>query len=285
MPIILSLSYNDNRLWAAGPEGLFYVVENGDGSGATCELQAVPQPQTELACCAAADDQLLVGGSPHGVAFSPDEGAYWQASWMDGVAGPVMCIAPDPAVSRSGVLVAGSAEGGVLRTRNRGQSWSVCNYGLQDYALLTVAWAPVAPVSKWPRWEVVFAGTETGIYRSPNGGLGWRRAEGIDSVVQVIAVSPDFHEDGLVLAGTEDAGLWRSTDGGRTFDQVADAPERVDALTATSDGWLLSDDQMLWRSSDGLSWESVPGSQPALILLDTPDGTWAGGENGVIKLN
>ena len=54
--------------------------------------------------------------------------------------------------------------------------------------------------------------------------------------------------------------------------QVADAPERVDALTATPDGWLLSDDQMLWRSSDGLSWESVPDSSPALILLDTPDG-------------
>ena len=110
-------------------------------------------------------------------------------------------------------------------------------------------------------------------------------AEGVDSVVQVIAVSPDFHDNGQVLAGTEDAGLWRSTDGGRTFELVADAPERVDALTSTSDGWLLSDDQNLWRSSDGLSWEMIPDSGPALILLDTPDGIWAGGENGVTQLN
>ncbi len=112
------------------------------------ELEPVPQPQSELACCAAADDQLLVGGSPHGVAFSPDEGSYWQASWMDGVSGPVMAIAADPTVSRSGVMVAGSVEGGMLRTHNRGQSWSVCNFGLQDYALLAIAWAPVAPAFK-----------------------------------------------------------------------------------------------------------------------------------------
>ncbi len=68
----------------------------------------------------------------------------------------------------------------------------------------------------------------------------------------------------MVLAGTEDAGLWRSTDGGRTFDLVVDAPERIDALTSTSDGWLLSDDQFLWRSSDGLAWEPDTWQRPGI---------------------
>lgn len=280
MPIILSLSYFDGNLWAAGPEGLFRV----NGSDQASELEVVPQPQQELACCAAADDRLLVGGNPHGVAYSPDEGEFWQAAWMDGVTGPVMCLASDPQVTDSGVMLAGSLEGGVLRTRNRGQGWSVCNYGLQDYSVLAIAWAPVAPSKHWPQWEVVFAGTETGIYRSPNGGLGWRRARGVDTVVQVIAVSPDFHKDGLVLAGTEENGLWRSSDGGRSFEAVPGAPARVDALTATGDGWLLSDDTSLWRSSDGLEWVQVAESSPALILLNTPDGVWAGGENGVTQL-
>ena len=276
MPIILSLNYVDDTLWAAGPEGLFRVNDQ--------TLEPVPQPQQELACCAAADDHLLVGGAPHGVAFSPDEGAFWQAAWMDGVTGPVMCLAADPRVTESGVLIAGSAEGGILRTRNRGQSWSVCNYGLQDYAVLSVAWAPVAPAGRWPRWEVVFGGTETGGYGATNGGLGWRRAEGIDAVVQVVAVAPDYHESGVVLAGTEENGLWRSNDGGRCFEPVPDAPQRIDALTADDDGWLLSDDRMLWRSSDGIEWQQIDGSRPALILLGTPNGAWAGGESGVVKV-
>ena len=277
MPIILSLSYFDGNLWAAGPEGLFRV--NGQ------ELEVVAQPQQELACCAAANDRLLVGGNPHGVAYSPDEGEYWQAAWMDGVTGPVMCFAADPGVTDSGVMLAGSLEGGMLRTHNRGQSWSVCNYGLQDYSVLAVAWAPVAPTDRWPQWEVVFAGTETGVYRSPNGGLGWRRSEGVDTVVQVVAVAPNFHDEGLVLAGTEENGLWRSSDGGRSFEPVPGAPERVDALTATDDGWLLSNDSSLWHSTDGVEWAQLPDSSPALILLKTPDGVWSGGENGVTKLD
>jgi hypothetical protein len=198
MPIILSLCKLGNSLWAAGPEGLFKL--NGHG------LEPVPQPQQELACCGGDGTRILVGGMPHGTAFSLDQGGNWQASWMDGVETSVLCIAADPRVSESGVLLAGSAGGGVLRTANRGYGWQVCNYGLQDYTVLSLAWAPSTPTGAWPQWEVVFAGTEDGVYRSPNGGRGWRRCEGLTAVVQVIAVADNFHQGGLVLAGTEDQG-------------------------------------------------------------------------------
>ena len=71
MPIILSLTKTNNELWAAGPEGLFKV--NGHG------LEPVPQPQQELACCASDGKRILVGGLPHGTAFSLDAGSNWQA--------------------------------------------------------------------------------------------------------------------------------------------------------------------------------------------------------------
>jgi hypothetical protein len=220
MPIILSLSQHNGELWAAGPEGLFRV---DDG-----ELVNLLQPQAELACCAVTDTHVLVGGAPHGVAFTADK-ANWQAAWMDGVPGPVLCMAVDPRVEETGVVLAGSMEGGVLRSHNRGRTWNVCNFGLQDFVVLAMAWAPPAPADRWPRWEVVFAGTESGLYRSPNGGRGWRRVDGLDVVAQVIAVAPDFHENGLVLVGTEESGLWRSADGGHSFARVDGAPERIDA--------------------------------------------------------
>ncbi len=277
MPIILSLAQTETGLWAAGPEGLFKL--NGHG------LEAVPQPQRELACCGTDGSRILVGGMPHGTAFSLDAGGNWQASWMDGVQTGVLCITADPNVGESGVLLAGSAGAGILRSANRGYGWQLCNFGLQDYTILALAWAPPAPVNAWPRWEVVFAATEDGIYRSPNGGRGWRRAEGLSGIVQSVAVDPNFHQNDIVLAGTEDQGLWRSTDGGRSFAAVSDGPTRVDAICATADGWLLSDAEGLWRSDDSATWVRVAASKPALVLLNTPDGVWAGGEYGVERVD
>lgn len=275
MPIVLSLAYSNDTLYAAGPEGLFQL----EGS----ELVPIPQPQSELACCAAVNGRLLVGGLPHGVAFTLANQS-WQAGWMDGVAESVYCIAPDPRVDLNGVLLAGAAGGGILRTHNRGVTWSVCNFGLQEFNVLTVAWAPQAPEQQWPRWEMVFAGTEHGVYRSPNGGRGWKRSEGVEGVVQSIAVAADFHESGVVLAATESNGLWRSTDLGRTFARVENAPSQVNVVIATEQGWFLSDAQGIWRSSTGVEWQKVAGLPPALSLLAADDQVWGGGESGVFAV-
>lgn len=286
MSVILSLAQSDSHLWAAGPEGLFTVEQSKKKNA----IEPVLQPQSELFCCGTADDRVLVGGLPHGIAFSLDEGKNWQASWMDGVTEPVLCIAADPNIVESGVLLAGAGGGGVLRSHDHGASWRVCNFGLHDYMVLSLAWAPIAPAAAWPRREVVFAGTEEGIYRSPNGGRGWKRVEGtndaeITAVFQTLAVAPDFHESGIVLAGSEESGLWRSDDGGYTFALVDSAPQRVDALCFTGDAAMLSDANNLWSSKDGKKWKKVPKSQASLVLFPAEDGVWSGGEFGVAQLS
>jgi ligand-binding sensor domain-containing protein len=271
------LSSHAGQLWGAGPEGLFRI-ENGG-------LQPAPQPQQFPACCLATEGRLLMGGAPLGVAFTLDGGATWQASWMDQVDARVVALAADPRVQETGVLLAGSEGGGVLRSWDRGRTWAAANVGLHDYHVLALAWAPPAPQGAWPAWEVVFAGTEDGVYRSPNGGRAWRRSEGAPGAVLCLAVAPDFHSSGLVLGGTEENGLWRSTDGGHCFTRVPGAPESINALAATGDGWLLSDSESLWRSTDGLRWERIAGSAPSLALLATEGGILAAYEEGVIPVN
>ncbi|MEZ4580760.1 MAG: hypothetical protein R3A10_03740 [Caldilineaceae bacterium] len=139
--------------------------------------------------------------------------ANWQAAWMDGVPGPVLCLAVDPR-RRDGRGACRQHGGGVLRSHNRGRVDGLQS-GLQDFVVLSLAWALPPPAERWPCWEVVFVGTESGLYRSPNGGRGWRRADGMDAQAQVIAVASDFHSSGLVLVGTEDRGLWRQTTAGQ----------------------------------------------------------------------
>ena len=272
MPIVLSLTQRDDALWALGPEGLY---EYSDG-----ELAPLPQPDAQPACCLSVGDRLLVGGATHGVAYAGSDGA-WQASWMDGVQASVVCMAADPDQAHSGVVLAGSSGGGILRTTNRGRHWSVCNFGLFNFDVLCMAWAPLQPAGQWPPLQAVFAGTEGGVYRSPNGGRGWKQSAGLNAPVISLAVAPDFHDGGAVLAGTEGAGLWRSEDGGFTFAAVPGAPEVVNALAAWDGGWLLSDAEGIWRSDDGAIWSRLEGIGPAFTLFPTPDGLLAGGMDGV----
>jgi ligand-binding sensor domain-containing protein len=276
MSIILSLSKGYNGLWAAGPDGLFQVSDGG--------LQQVPQPQENLYCTCAIHDRVLVGGLPHGVAYSLHQGDNWQAGWMDETHAPVVTIAADPRVEHSGVILAGTDGGGILRTINRGGHWYARNFGLRSFNVLALQWAPTAPSNAWPQWQMVFACTEEGIYHSPNGGRGWKRSDTPDAVYQCIAVDPEYHNTGVVLAGTEGDGLFRSTDGGHSFSQVDGSPMQVNALIAIAGGWLLSDADQLWQSADGVKWQPFL-NQGALVLLSSGGETWMGTDEGVHRVN
>jgi photosystem II stability/assembly factor-like uncharacterized protein len=249
------------------------------------QLSPLPQPMERLASVLALDSRLLVGGAPYGVAYTPDQGQNWQAAWLSGCQSPVLVLAADPDVANSGVVLAGTEGEGILRSTDRGGYWFPCNYGLRNYMVLSLSWAPPAPPKQWPRREVVFATTEEGIYRSPNAGRAWKRAECPEAVYQIVSVSPQYHADGLVLVGAEEEGLWRSVDGGRTFARVERAPAQVNALCAWEGGWLLSDIEQLWSSKDGETWQPVEGSEPALVLRKTVAGILAGSETGVTILD
>ncbi len=279
MSIILSLSEHEGSIWAAGPYGLFAVGEE--------ELTPTPQPQERLTAACSLGDRIFTGGAPFGVAYLLDSAEQWQAAWQEGAESAVLTFASSPDYDDSGVILAGSEGDGVLRTRDRGLRWMPSNFGLRNLTVLTLAWAPPMEEDAWPRWQVVFAGTEEGIYRSPNAGLGWKRSSSADAAYQTVAVAPDVHCSGQVLAGTEEGGLWRSTDGGRSFAAVDGAPEQVNSLVALANGgggsvkWLLSDDTQLWSSHDGAAWTPVAGSTPALCMLEVDGSVYVGGENGV----
>ncbi len=283
MSIILSLSEYQGTVWAAGPYGLFVVGEH--------ELIPTPQPQERLTAACALGDRILTGGAPFGVAYLLDSADQWQAAWQEGADAAVLTFATALDYVDSGLILAGSEGDGVLRSRDRGFRWEPSNFGLRNLTILTLAWAPPMRADAWPRWQVVFAGTEEGIYRSPNAGLGWKRSESADAAYQTVAVAPDVHTSGLALAGTEANGLWRSTDGGRSFSIVETAPEQINALVALTDAgneschWLLSDDTQLWHSRDSAVWTAVADSAAALCLLEVDGRIYAGGENGVTVLS
>lgn len=275
MSIILSLSQYNGQLYAAGPEGLFQV-------GAKGELNDVIQPQQYLYACCALPDRVMVGGAPHGVAYRLNSGDTWQGGWMDHVDSAVMALAAAPDVEQSQVMLAGTEDKGILRSANNGTGWYVCNFGLESLNILHLCWAPPYPAHVWPRWHLAFACTDEGIYRSPASGRGWKRCANAYGVFQVAAVDVNFHESNIVLAGTEDEGLWISESKGHEFSRVADAPQRINALVALEQGgFLLSDENHLWSSRDGNNWVPHADEEACLVLLEAGNQIWAGSQDGL----
>jgi photosystem II stability/assembly factor-like uncharacterized protein len=132
--------------------------------------------------------------------------------------------------------------------------------------------------------ETIFVGTETGIFRSTNGGRAWREVGFPTEYAPVLslALSPNFTDDGILFAGTESHGLFYSDDGGQSWmrrdeKKITESvnavvlsplyPDKPDVLAALSKQLLVSRD-------GGKSWMDWRANSEVGIIVSVaaPDG-------------
>ena len=67
--------------------------------------------------------------------------------------------------------------------------------------------------------QTLWLGAHTGLFRSEDGGRSWQMVglPGTHSRLDVMAVTPDPKDPGLVYVGTHEAGVLKTTDGGATW--------------------------------------------------------------------
>ncbi|HHX45267.1 MAG TPA: hypothetical protein GX714_14955 [Chloroflexi bacterium] len=206
------------RCWAATGCGVFYSDDWGETwvqnlSGLTTPL---------LSTIGVAPNGALYAGALEGDLFASfDFGRTWEGGLVPGeYKATVTMVLPSPNFKRDGAAFAATDGGGLLVSRNSGKSWEDSSFGLGEPNVLALA----AP-SDWSQRETMFAATTEGVFVSVNGGRAWRETELMldDDVVDVLAVSPQFSQDRTVFAGTENGSLYRSEDGGRTWDLLTTA--------------------------------------------------------------
>lgn len=239
---------------AAGPGGLcFAASETGlyrsrDG-GLTWQFAYeslhVDMPPLTLSVALSPDGRSVFAGAPGGVLRSGDGGATWHIAGLGSPPPVIAALVVSPNFTEDGTLFAGALEDGTYCSTDRGVYWAGWNFGLLDLNVICLAISP-----HFAQDETLYAGTETGVFRSTNGGRAWRETDFPLEPVLCLAVL----NGGALLAGTE-SGLYHSDDQGASWTLSETAHGTVNAIVPQGAGWLIACDNTLRVSHDaGRTW-------------------------------
>lgn len=166
-----------------------------------------------------ADDRSVFAAVKGGVLRSSDGGDNWHTASFPAPPPLFSSLIGSPDFELDGFLLASTLEDGVFSSNDRGLRWQSWNFGLFDLSVLCLALSPA-----WSSDEIVFAGTETGIYRSANGGRAWRPTgfpADLAPVLSLACLADSRAGPAQLLAGTESHGLLASCDQGETWNPLA----------------------------------------------------------------
>ncbi len=174
-------------------------------------------------------------------------------------------------------ILVGTVGQGIIRSGDSGETWGRVGIGAglhSDALVRCIVNHPGNP-------NVVFTGTEKGLYRSEDAGQNW---EFVDSVmnglcVWQVAINPS--DSSIMYAGTGTpipAAIFRSTDGGKTWEkrpaEVAEECPAVGTPRVTGIAIDPDDHDEIWvglevdgvrHSTDGgETWQSINGAIPNL---------------------
>ena len=269
---VLSIADAEGRGWLASRAGLFAQTD------ARWHPIVREVPFWGMSSVLQAGDDLLVAGLPDGLIRSGDGGRHWRKATIEQTAQPITCLAASPNYAQDSVVLAGTAGDGVLRSSDGGRYWEVQGWGFDNLDVLAIAVAP-----EWGRRQHVVASTADGLYRSPNGGRGWQRADAPDGLIvpALLYVSAE-----IILGGSEAAGLILSTDGGHRWQLHRSALDglTINALLRLNSGAILAatGEGVIGISADnGQTWRTVAVSEtPILALCEQPNRILAGVVDG-----
>ncbi len=118
-------------------------------------------------------------------------------------------------------MISGSAEGGVYRTTDGGDTWEHLSGGLPTGVVGKVG-VTVSPANPERAWAIIQAEPSGGVYRTDDGGKTWSRVNSENKLRQrafyYTHVQSDPQDENTVYA--LNTRLWKSVDGGTTFDSI-----------------------------------------------------------------
>jgi len=231
-----------------GPGG--GIARSTDGGRSFAELEGMRGRGVRGLAVAPSDPRILVAATLDGVYRSDDAGQSWRRISRDGAAGIVNAgsVAIDPA--DPDVIYVGTWRL-PWKTRDGGRSWKRIPLGMiEDSDVMTLTLDRRRP-------QTVYATACTGIYRSNDAAAHWTKARGIPSSSRrTRAFAQDPEQPSRFYAGTTE-GLFLSEDDSASWRRVTPADLVVNTIALLPGGVVLigSDGAGILRSADrGQSW-------------------------------
>lgn len=159
---------------------------------------------------------ILYAGTSGGVYKTKSDGKSWKRV-INGMLPPndpatamalgVNAIAVDPL--RPSIVYAATTKG-IFKTSNAAKSWDKIGFGMVDDFIMAVQVDPLSP-------NIIYVGHRSGIEKSIDHGETWTLMnKGLTSAnVRTLVVNP--HDSSTLFAGMNRGGLFRSTDGARSW--------------------------------------------------------------------
>ncbi len=161
-------------------------------------------------------------------------GSSWERDELSTQTGEVYTLAMDP--DDQGIVYAGgyeSSASAIYRTTNSGVSWiKLTASGLSGYVHDLI----IDPVDT----GIIYAATESGIYKSINGGISFVKVSGSVGYTNSLFLDPG--DNLTVYAGTESQGVYVTHNAGSTWQEMNDglAEMTVNAVAARSGEWAFA---------------------------------------------
>lgn len=192
--------------------------------------------------------------------------SFQNSVWQDasfGGSGNIISIHTDP--SQAGVAYALSDVSGVFRTANFGEQWEQRSAGLGNYEVSSFAIDPFDAKTLYVGVGAFADSNKGGIYLSRDAGLTWSQLPSArDSGIHFrmyrthdsIALDPS--QQGVIVSGSKENGIWRSVDAGQSWQQVA-TPPQTDVPFYHPFGHTIPDDPTSeWRAAPVTTVEFDP---------------------------
>lgn len=205
-------------------------------------------------------DDIIIAAVPGGLLRSADRGSTWSATALPIPETVVSSFATSPAFIDDGLIVAGTLDDGILRSEDGGITWTAANIGLLDHHVLSMTVVRSAYCG-----TVFVAGTTSGVATSTNNGRSWRDRDDSLKLGATTCLAASTGKDGTrtwLVAGTEQEGLWKSSDLGASWQRIASA-QRTGIINAvlTADQFLddptqliVAEEGILYSPDGGTTW-------------------------------
>ncbi len=230
---------------------------------------------------------LYIGTDNDGIYKSIDAGRHWHFLKRFGYTlVRSLAVAHIP----SHAVFAATWGEGVMKSPDGGHHWHRCDTGLPT----SNVWC-VVPGKR----RTLYAGTAEGFAATRNKGRSWTASNAGLAGIKATCVVADSDDPGVLIAGTEGHGVFRSDDGGDTWTETGMSGCLVNDLTRSGaeSGTLYaavvalipsSRDSGIWKSTDdGRTWSrsGLEGAIVSAVAADpaSPGTVYAGTNAGALK--